>query len=66
MVLELEPRVGPSKVGVEKYFLLRVGVFGLLNPPNTHAVRGGFRDRVGDFGLFSWINYIFVYFTHSN
>ena len=57
--LELEPRVGPSKVSVEKYHawggnsaILNVsrGFFGLLNPLNTHGLRGGFRDRVGDFG----------------
>ena len=54
--------MGPSKVGVEKYHAwggnlailgFRLGVFGLLNPLKTHSVRGGFRDRVGNFGLFS-------------
>ena len=40
----------------------RVGVFGSEDPLRTHAVRGGFRDRVGNLRYFLQI---YVYFCFS-
>ena len=49
-------------VGDWRFLGFRVGIFGSKHPPSTHAVRGGFRDRVGNFCYFLQIN---VYFTFN-